>query len=227
MTYKQAMAALKKAGTAQNRKIYGKHGVRGEMFGVSFAVLKTLKKTIKQDHDLAAALWQSGNHDARVLACMVADADAFTSRDLDAMARDLDSYVIADAFSSMVARGRHRLRKAETWSRRKGEWVGAAGWNLIASQANHDVGLTDAWCRERLKEIEAELPGAKNRVRHSMNQALICIGARNAKLEKAALAAARRIGVVEVDHGDTSCRTPDAAGYIAKTKAHRARKARA
>lgn len=226
MTLKQTLAALKKAGTAQNRKIYGNHGVRSEMYGVSYAELGKLKKKIRSDHELALGLWASGNHDARVLACMVADADAFTSRELDAMARELDDYVLTDAFSSMVARGKHRLRKAEAWSKRKGEWVSAAGWNLVASQANHDEALSDAWCRARLKEIETGIAGASNRARHSMNQALICIGVRNPKLEKSALASAKRIGKVEVDHGKTSCTTPDAAAYIAKTLAYRARKKR-
>ncbi len=226
MTVKQALAALKKAGTAQNRKIYGRHGVTAEMYGVSYAELEKLKKAIGTDHALAAALWATGIHDARVLACKVADSDAFGARELDAMARELDDYVLVDAFSSMVARGKHRLRKAEQWSRRKGEWVAAAGWNLVASQADHEPTLTDAWCRERLREIETGIGKAPNRVRHSMNQALICIGLRGAALEKSALAAAKRIGEVEVDHGPTSCKTPDAAAYIAKTKAYRAKKAR-
>jgi hypothetical protein len=59
-----------------------------------------------------------------------------------------------------------------------------------------------------------------------MNMALIAIGVRSAGLRKLALAAAKRIGKVEVDHGDTSCKTPDAAAYIAKTVDHRRRIAR-
>ena len=70
MTLKQALAALQKAGTAQNRKVYGNHGVSGPMYGVSFAELKKLKKQIKQDHELACGLWDTGNHDARILACL-------------------------------------------------------------------------------------------------------------------------------------------------------------
>ena len=39
-------------------------------------------------------------------------------------------------------------------------------------------------------------------------------------LRKAALVAAKRIGKVEVDHGDTACKTPDAAEYIEKAWAY-------
>ena len=58
-----------------------------------------------------------------------------------------------------------------------------------------------------------------------MNGALIAIGVRNPKLEALTVAAAKRIGTVEVDHGDTDCKTPDAVACIAKTKAHRVKKA--
>lgn len=57
-----------------------------------------------------------------------------------------------------------------------------------------------------------------------MNMALIAIGVRSARLAEAATAAAGRIGKVDVDHGETNCKTPDAASYIAKTRAHYAKK---
>ena len=59
-----------------------------------------------------------------------------------------------------------------------------------------------------------------------MNDAIIGIGVRGGACTKAALATAKRVGKVEVDHGETGCKTPDAAGYIAKTLAYRAEKAR-
>ena len=74
--------------------------------------------------------------------------------------------------------------------------------------------------------FEAEIHGAKNYTRYGMNNALISIGIRNPKLQKKAVAAAKRIGKVEVDHGQTSCKTPDAVPYIAKAVAHKASKAK-
>ena len=49
-----------------------------------------------------------------------------------------------------------------------------------------------------------------------MNNALIAIGGRNPALRKAALAAAKRLGEIEVDHGDTACKTANAAESIDK-----------
>ena len=53
MTLAEAMKQLEAQGTAQNRKIYARHGVKGEMFGVSSANLYALQKKIKVDHRLA------------------------------------------------------------------------------------------------------------------------------------------------------------------------------
>jgi hypothetical protein len=49
-----------------------------------------------------------------------------------------------------------------------------------------------------------------------MNSALIGIGINKPALRKKAIEAARRIGKVEVDHGETNCKTPDAVPYIEK-----------
>jgi 3-methyladenine DNA glycosylase AlkD len=225
MTLKQILAALQKAGTAQNRKVYGRHGVHGDQYGVSFADLGKLKKRIGTDHELACGLWATGNHDARVLATMVADPAAMTSRDLDAWARDMDNYVVTDAYSTLVLKSGKGARKFEAWKNRRSEFVAATAWNVLAGMAQHEgTVLEDAWLREQLDQITAEIHDRPNRVRHSMNQALICIGVRGGAMEKAARSAARKIGKVEVDHGQTSCRTPDAAAYLDKVLDHRAKK---
>lgn len=221
---KAVLAELEALGTAQNRKVYARHGVGGPMYGVSFAKLDQLTRRIEQDHALALALWESGNHDARVLATKVADPAELGSRQLDAWARDLDSYVIADAFSALVARGPLARQKAEQWIARKGEYVGQTGWNVVAHLAMRPDEMPDRELGKLIAVLERNIHQAANRTRYAMNSALIAIGGSRPALEDRALAAARRIGEVEVDHGETGCRTPDAATYIAKM--HQRRKER-
>jgi len=222
MTKAQAMKALEAAGTAQNRKVYGRHGVRGEMFGVSYAAMGQLKKRIGTDHELSEALWDTGNHDARVLSSMIAEGSATTRASLNAAVREIDNYVLADAFSGFVGRSALAFDRAMKWKDAKHEFTGQVGWNLIAGIAmKQGNNLINEFFIERLGEIEEGIGGSKNRIRHSMNQALIAIGIRNATLRKMAEASAKRIGTVEVDHGDTSCTTPPAVPYISKAWARR------
>ena len=218
MTKNEVVARLKTAGTAQNRKVYRRHGVLGDKYGVSYAELGKFTKQIKTDHDLAVQLWDTGNHDARILATMIADPAEMKAALLDSWSRDLDSYPLTDAFVVLVSKTDFAQKKMEKWAPAKSEWIAQAGWALLSHLAVKHTDLPDSFFLEHLETIEREIHSRKNRVRHSMNGALIAIGLRNPKLEQRALAAAAGIGKVEVDHGETNCKTPDAAAYIRKAR---------
>jgi hypothetical protein len=70
-----------------------------------------------------------------------------------------------------------------------------------------------------LGRVQKEIHAAADRVRYVMNGFVIAVGAAVAPLTARAKAVARAVGPVEVDMGDTSCRVPDALGYIAKVEA--------
>ena len=216
-----AMKELEARGTAQNRKVYARHGVGPATFGVSYADLKALKKSIKRDQDLAESLWETGNHDARVLATMVADPARVSTETLDSWAADLTNYVLADALAGLAAKTPEARAIADAWIADDREWVASAGWSALASLA---VGKGSGVPIEPdsfayLRKIESEIASAPNRARHAMNGALIALGLQSPALQEAAIAAARRIGPVQVDHGETGCVTPPAEPYILKVAA--------
>lgn len=225
MELSEAMAALEAAGTEQNRKTYRNHGVKGEQFGVSFAFLDKLAKQIKRDHGLALALWETGNHDARLLATRIADPTRMDAAALEAWADNLDNYIITDAFSAFVARSPLAQEKMAAWTRSDDEWIGATGWNILAHMAMEDRTLPDDYFQPYLAEIQHNIHTRKNRVRYAMNNAMIAIGIRDQALREAAVEVALAVGPVDVDHLQTNCKTPEAASYIGKTWEHRAKKA--
>ena len=214
----ETLAKLEELGTSQNRKVYPRHGVKGPLFGVSYANLRKLAKRLAPDHRLAVELWSSGNHDARVLATMVDDPSRISVRTLRERLADVDNYVLADAIASLVGRTSLRDELAGDWTADpEDESAGTVGWSLVAAQAlDVERFLSDEYFTERLSFIERNIATAANRVRHSMNGALIAIGCRNQELRRAAEETAGRIGKVQVDHGQTSCKTPDAIPYLAR-----------
>ena len=222
MKLDEVMAELESLGTEQNRKIYRRHGAGENQFGVSFANLRKLAKTLGRDQALADGLWRTGNQDARTLATLTAEPKTMSAEDLDAWAATLDYYTVTDMFAAnVVANTPHIGAKADEWTDSEAEFVAEAGWNLVAVMAMRDKTLPDAYFDARLGRIEREIHGALNRARYAMNGALIAIGLRNEGLRARAEAAAKRIGKVEVDHGETDCRTPDAIPYIVKAWARR------
>jgi len=86
-------------------------------------------------------------------------------------------------------------------------------------------GVSYALLGKMKRKIKTRIHASDNWVRYAMNNALINIGVRNPKLEKIAIAAATRIGTIEVDHGETGCKTPEAVSYIKKTVAYNKKKA--
>lgn len=217
MNLQEALDTLKSLGTEQNRKIYRRHGAGEDVYGVSFAHLKDLKKKIKTDHGLAVALWESGNHDARMLAGMIADPKRLDPKTLDAWAAGLRNYVEMNALGDVASRAPHARETMTRWLASDDEWTASAGWRILAHEAMNGDNLPDEYFERFLTTIERDLPESQNRVRHEMNNALIAIGIRNPALQEKAEAAAKRIGKVEVDHGETGCKTPEAIGYIRKS----------
>jgi 3-methyladenine DNA glycosylase AlkD len=221
MTLTAVMRELEKAGSEQTRKTYARHGATGPMFGVSFATLKTMLKRIGVDHELGVALWDTGNFDARNLAVKIVDPARLKPADLDrwvgeaCTARMCGGYVVM-----LAAEGPHAATKVAEWLGAKDERTRASGWTLLGQLAHRDEAMADAVFGKRLDQIERTIHAAPNAERMAMIETVIAIGCRSPGLRKAALQAAKRIGKVEIDHGDTNCKTPDAAEYIEKAWSH-------
>ena len=223
--FSAVMAELEAAGTAQNRKVYARHGAAEPMFGVSYANLGKIAKPIKTDHSLAVELWDSGNHDARVLALRVADPAGVDGPLGGRWLRDVDNYILAEGLGGLCAQSPHARELSDAWRDRPAEWTASTGWFIVTCTAEDPSVWSVDELRGILSQIEAEIGQRPNRVRHEMNGALIVIALRDANLRHEVLAAAARIGPVKVDHGQTGCKTPEVAPYVERTLAHRAAKA--
>jgi 3-methyladenine DNA glycosylase AlkD len=226
MTRDEVLHELENLGTAQNRKVYARHGITNS-FGVSFANLYKLQKQIKVNHPLAEELWESGNHDARQLACLIGDPAQMKFAVLDRWVKEAGDDSQCGGLAGLAAKSAHAWKCVEKWTAQpKKERVAAAGWSVLAALAVNDMTAGDDKFEPYLPRIQADIHSSPNRVRYAMNGALIAIGGRSDMLEPKALAVAKAIGKVEVDHGETCCKTPDATSYIHKMSERRKSKAK-
>lgn len=215
MNLTQTMKALKKLGTAQNVKVYKRHGAGEKLFGVSFADLKKLQKQVKADHNLAEELWATGNADARTFALMIADPDQLKSKQADAWMSDVSYYLLGNMLAGVVANSTCASAKLKKWARSKKEFTRQCGYDVLCCMLKDDPNqIENKQCEAWLATIEKDIHQSPNRARHAMNMALSAIGIYKPSLRKKTIAVARRIGKVTVDHGETSCKTPDAEEYI-------------
>lgn len=214
MNLNDAMQQLEALGSEQTRKTWCRHGAAEPMFGVKFGDLAKLQKRIKVDPTLASGLWRTGNHDARLLACMVADPLAITEQELKAWAAEVKDSSTAEALAAFASRTPLAAAIREAWLAEPR--MQRAGWSMVGHCAKEGATFDEAAALAYLKRIETGIHGAENWTRRTMMYVLIGIGGRNATLRKAAEAAALRIGPVAFDPGSTACGFPDPLPYIAK-----------
>lgn len=225
MNVDEVLAELRKRAKPNTAAIYLRHGAENPL-GVSFAELEKIRKQIKRDHALARELWETNIMEARTLAAFIADPAQMSSQQLDAWVGELTDHTVVDAVvAHVVAKGPHGLSKLPQWTRSSDEHVGRAGWVLLAHFANDNPNLPDSFFEPYLDKIVGIIHKAPNRKKEAMNMAMIAIGGRSEALAKKATITAKTVGPIDVDHGDTSCKTPDAVSYIQKMWARKRSKA--
>ena len=177
---------------------YGINVTTVNAFGVSAPVLQKLARRIGRHHELAAELWNSGLHEARLLAGLVDDPLLVTNRQMEQWVAAFDSWDVCDGIcSKLFDKTPLAWAKAVAWSRRKEEFVKRAGFVLMAALAVHDKRAPDSRFLRFLPLIERQATDERNFVRKAVNWALRQIGKRNARLNRAAVAAARRIRKID------------------------------
>ncbi len=170
-------------------------GIVGDnRLGLSMPAMRSIAKTLGQDHALATALWDTGIPDARIVAGMVAEPARLTSRQMDAWARDFASWDVCDQVcGSAFLASPLAWRKVPVWAGRQDEFVRRAAFALLATMAVHDKAASNAPFMDALNVIEAAADDERNFVKKAVNWALRNIGKRNQALNDAAIACARRI----------------------------------
>src|SRR5262245_419242 len=139
LTFAEAMSALEAAGSEQTRKTWRRHGITAPAFGVSFATLKTLRKRIGVDHELATALWDTENYDARNLAAKIADPARMSADELDRWVRGTETTRPCASYVAMLAaEGPHAAAKSEQWIGAAASTERGAGWSLLGQVAHSE-----------------------------------------------------------------------------------------
>ncbi len=170
-------------------------GINGTgMLGVPMPKLRALAKLAGRNHALAAELWRSGIHEARILATLTEEPGRVTEKQMEAWASKFNSWDLCDQCClNLFDKTPYARTKAVEWSERKEEFVRRAGFALMAVIAVHDREAPDSLFAGFLACIERAADDERNFVRKAVNWALRQIGKRSETLHAPAVAAARRL----------------------------------
>lgn len=143
---------------------------------------------------LAEELWETGIHDARILASLIGDPAEIHRTVMDRWVRDFASWDVCDACCcNLFDRSPHAWKQIVKWARSGDEYVRRAAFATIAGLAAHDKAASDEVFLNALPLIEKYAFDDRNCVRKAVNWALRNIGKRNAALRVAAMACAERV----------------------------------
>jgi len=196
---KQAVDRLKSLGDLKAVEGMARFGIQSSnSFGVPVPKLRTLAREIGLDHLLALKLWETGLHDARLLATMVDDPKQITIDQMDKWVRDFDSWDVVDgSCGNLFDKTPFAVAKAKEWCKRKEEYVKRAGFVLMAELAVHNKQAKDKLFLDFLPLIIEGASDKRNFVKKAVNWALRQIGKRNLKLNRAAVSTALKIQKIE------------------------------
>lgn len=162
--------------------------------GVTVTELRRFARDLGHDHGLAAALWASGVHEARLLASLVDEPAMVSETQMEAWVADLDSWDVCDGVcGNLFDRTPFALDKAVEWSGREPEFEKRAAFALMASAAVHRKDLPDAAFASLLPVIRAQAIDERNYVKKAVSWALRQIGKRSSGLNSRAVRTAEQI----------------------------------
>jgi 3-methyladenine DNA glycosylase AlkD len=159
-------------------------------------------------HAVAAALWASAVHEARILAGLIDVPALVTEAQADAWVAEIDSWDVCDQLSGLFAATEFAYAKAEKWAGEEPTFVKRSGFVLMCTLAVHDKRAADERLLAFLPLIERECCDERNFVKKAVNWALRQIGKRSSTCHPHAVLAAERI---LAEHADSS-----AARWIAR-----------
>lgn len=204
-------------GSESTRRTFKNHGAPEPLFGVKIGDLKKIVQRVKKDHALSLALYDTGISDAMYLAGLIADEKKISRHELQHWVERASWSMISEYTVAWVAaESPHGWGLGLEWIESDRELTAAAGWSTLASWVTirPDTELDIEELEGLLQRVVVTLAQAPNQVRYTMNGFVIACGASVEALHQQAIAAAEKIGKVEVHMGNTAGKVPDAAIYI-------------
>lgn len=193
----EIVTRIKRYASARFKKqMSERFGINTEFaLGTPVTQLRKLAKSLPcPDQELAEALWQTGIHEARMLASMLADPKQMTREKLHTWVKALNSWDICDACcANLFCKVKDPLNLAERWIKNEEEFIRRAGFATLCALSAPRAKTPDAELLLFMPLIKIHACDPRPMVHKAVNWALRNIGKKNPRLTPYALACARDI----------------------------------
>lgn len=213
MTVNEVLAQLEALANGKMRQHNTKNGARDNQFGVKMGDIRAISLKIKSDHELALALWETDNIEARLLATLIIVPKRLSAVDLEGMVRsERFTQVIEWLYSYVIKDHAAKEQLRQQWMHSDDVMCARLGWSLTSGRiARSPEGLDITALLDR---IETEMPTAPPEVQWTMNTALAQIGINMPAYRKRALEIGERLGIYRDYPVSKGCTSPFAPIWI-------------
>jgi 3-methyladenine DNA glycosylase AlkD len=199
--------------------IFKRHGdgKSNEIYGVKIPEIKRIAKSIKHNHKLAMELMATPVIEAKYLAMYIIDNDQIDTKIVTKwLEKEMDTTILFTVIPTIISQSKHRKEILDyLFANEQYHDVYYCAYAVTVS-AFDDLDLKDV--EEKLTRIPALIHSSANDLKYYMNSFVINVGTHVSSLHLTAKKVAEKIGEVDVDHGETGCKTPYAIEYIKKVE---------
>jgi 3-methyladenine DNA glycosylase AlkD len=167
--------------------------------GISTVIVRNMAKKLKKEdpktrHALAAKLWKSGIHEARLLAGFIDVPELVSEQQMERWIKDFDSWDTCDQIcGSLFDKTKFAWKKPFELVKRKREFEKRTGFVLMATLAVHDKKATNKQFEKFFPLLILHSQDERNFVKKAINWALRQLGKRNLALNRKAIRTAKKI----------------------------------
>lgn len=189
MTCQEVIDTLQALANPENVVGMAKFGIAStNTLGISMPEIRNLAKAIKKDHDLAIQLWNSGFHEARILAALIAEPKKLTVETAEKWVQDFDSWDVCDQVCmNLFDKSELVIEKISEWAADEREFVRRTAFAMIAAISVHQKKMNDSDFLRYFNIIRAFSTDERNFVKKAVNWALRAIGKRSHYLREKAI----------------------------------------
>ncbi len=212
-TVKEILAQLQSMGDEKVRKLNVRNGAGDKQFGVKLGDIRTIAKKIKPSHELALALWDTGNLEAQLITTLLIKAHDLSATEMERMVKSVTVVQVAEWLHSYVLKDhpdKESLR--QKWMATKDPMAARAGWRLTASRVARNPEGIDVVAL--LKRIESEMGSADPLIQWTMNMCLAEIGIHFPEHRQRAIAIGEKLGIYRDYPCSPGCTSPFAPIWI-------------
>lgn len=200
MAVNEIIKKLEALENLKNIEGMARFGIRpkARVLGISMPKIRQIAKEIGKNHQLALEIYDSGIHEAQILACLIAEPARLTEQQINKWVKAFDSWDIVDQVCmNLFDKSKISVKKIVEFSKRTPEFEKRTAFSLIAALASHDKKMQDKDFIKFFPLIKRASTDEINFVKKAVNWALRGIGKRNINLNREAVKLAKEIQKIE------------------------------